>query len=87
MKLENDRSVGVALRTYQAYLYSVVIIANGAQPYSAEAELWWNRPADEGGGRWHYFRRCVDMAAEDAVRCVERDFKVWAQRQRHATGS
>jgi hypothetical protein len=50
----------VALRTFQAYLYTVVTIANGAQPRTVEAELWWNRPADKDGGRWYYFHRYVD---------------------------
>src|SRR4030095_8546613 len=69
----------VALRTFQAYLYTVVTIATDAQPHTVEAELWWNRPADKDGSRWHYFRRYVDKTAEDAVRRVERDFKLWAE--------
>jgi len=69
----------VALRTFQAYLYTVVTVATDAQPHAVEAELWWNRPADVDGGRWHYFRRYVDKTAEDAVRRVERDFRVWAE--------
>lgn len=87
MNHEKDRPDGVALRTYQAYLYSIVVIANCGQPYSAEAELWWNRPAEKGGGRWHYFRRYVDATADDAVRRAERDFKTWAEHRRHAKGS
>jgi hypothetical protein len=78
---DNDRPDGVALRTFQAYLYTVVIIANGAKPYSVEAELWWNRPAENDGGKWYYFRRYVENTAEDAVRRVEGDFKVWAEGQ------
>lgn len=78
-KPDTDRPDGVSLLTFQAYLYTVVTIANGAQPRTVEAELWWNRPADVDGGRWHYFRRYVDKTAEDAVRRVERDFRVWAE--------
>ena len=81
MQPDNDRPDGVALRTFQAYLYTVVIIANGAKPYSVEAESWWNRPAENDGGKWYYFRRYVDKTAEDAVRRVEGDFKMWAEGQ------
>ena len=38
-----------------------------AQPYTAEAELWWDRPGDEEGGRWRYFRRCI--APTEQKRC------------------
>ena len=81
MEPVTDRPDGVALRTFQAYLYTVVIIANGTQRRTVEAELWWNRPADTDGDRWYYFRRYVAKTAEDAVRRVERDFKRWAEGQ------
>jgi hypothetical protein len=85
-KPDTDRPDGASLLTFQAYLYTVVTIANGAQPRTVEAELWWNRPADKDGGRWYYFRRYSDKTAEAAVRRVERDFKVWAEGQRGAVG-
>jgi hypothetical protein len=82
MKPDNSREDGIALRTFGGYLYTVVTFANRVPPYSVEAELWWNRPADKDGGRWYYFRRYVDKTAEDALRRVEHDFKVWAEGKR-----
>lgn len=60
MQPDNDRPDGVALRTFQAYLYTA---------------------GEKDGGKWYYFRRYVDKTAEDAVRRVEGDFKMWAEGQ------
>ena len=69
--------LGAAFRSYGAYRYTIVTIANGAQPHTAEAELWWHRPSEEGG-KWRYFRRA------EAARRVEADFKEWIEGQLEA---
>lgn len=41
MTPEPPRTDRAALRVYQGYRYTIVSIANGAQPHTEEAELWW----------------------------------------------
>jgi hypothetical protein len=87
MTPDQSRPDGAALRYYQGYRYTVVTIANGAQPHTVEAELRWDRPSEKEGGRWRYFRRQASETAEDAVRRVEADFKEWVEGQLEAIES
>jgi hypothetical protein len=72
-------------RFHLGYRYTVVTIANGAQPGTAEAELWWDRPGEQDP-RWRYFRRHVAATGAEAARRVEADFREWVEGQMEAEG-
>lgn len=59
---------GAEMHEYRGYRFTVVTIANGAQPHTEEAELWWQR-LTEKDGKWRYFRRHIAGGAAEAVEC------------------
>jgi hypothetical protein len=78
---------GAALREYRGYRYTIVTIANGAQPHTSEAELWYAALDGETVGRWYYFRRYVSAQAGQAARRVEADFTQWLDGRLEAADS
>jgi hypothetical protein len=68
-----------AIRLYRGYRYTIATIANGVQPHTVEAELWY-----ELAGKWRYFRRYTADTGPDAGRRVEADFTEWVEGQREA---
>jgi hypothetical protein len=76
--------VFAATRAHQGYHYTVVTIANGARPHTAEAELWYQQETGKPVGRWTYFRRHVATTGVEAARRVEADFREWVEGQREA---
>jgi hypothetical protein len=85
---DQSRTGAAALRIYQGYRYTIVIIANGAKPHPYEAELWYAAVAEDGTvGRWYYFRRYASAQPADAERRVETDFRQWVDGRLGAEGS
>jgi hypothetical protein len=78
---ETGPNWSAAIRVYQGYRYTVAIIANGAEPHTAEAELWWQRASEPTTTNWTYFRRQVAATGAEAARKVENEFREWVDGQ------